>query len=570
MDPVSGLAGVWALLRETGLQHVAPVLVRCGVRSCGDLIRLRPELQSHGLDASELELLCSRAGGTSGEPTPGAKRRRHDMPLLQDHGRASFQLALQAASFNNREQALVALESAVLAPSTTPAVASRVRTYQDLCRAWNTEPWPISQESLRCFAASLKAGRYRSSSLYFSTIFSHQQRCLAIPVDKMLHSLAKDYTRSITRGMGPSKLKDAFDLSQLAKIPPNYKAEAFSIHDVKHVRDVCILAGWYMLRELELASAEKGHLYIQQDLVNLLIPQHKTDQRGSLTVRSLRCPCRAMMQPMCPFHAAFRHLNRLVLHSCYNGQADFPLVPDEAGHVMSKSGMIDMFRSAISACGVPLQRVDDRDKMMDRFHGHVLRVSGAQFLAMSNISLANIQLLGRWSSSAVERYTQQAPLVQLPNVVESALRSGPSMESSTMPAPSVMVEQVRAAASSPAPRNDSANTPAMQEIRGQIRTVAGELAALKTSIVSPDLVLVHRKRSRILHMSGIDESANDSTMWRTKCGWNYGCSIFFRASAVAANFRKCRKCWRESTDDGSASESSSSGDASSDSSSDDA
>lgn len=303
MDQSDGLAGVWSLLRETGLHHVAPALIRCGVRSCSDLTGARNALLQSGVDPASVDLLVTRAGGPAPSLAPVAKRRRHDLPVQQDTGRASFQLALQAADPNNREQALRDLESSILAPTTAPAVASRVKMYQEVCRAWCVEPWPISHDSLRSFAASLKAGRYRSASLYFSTIFSYQQRTMATPVDRILSGMAKDFTRSILRGMGPGKLKDAFDLSLLGKLPPSYRAEPFSQHDLCHARDVCIIGGWYMLRELELASAVKGNLYVERDLVHILIPQHKTDQRGSMTVRSLRCCCRVLLRPMCPLHA---------------------------------------------------------------------------------------------------------------------------------------------------------------------------------------------------------------------------------------------------------------------------
>ena len=43
------------------------------------------------------------------------------------------------------------------------------------------------------------------------------------------------------------------------------------------------------------------------------------------------------------------------------------------------------------------------------FGGHACRVAGATFLAAAGIPMAVIQLLGRWSSRAIERYTQSAP-----------------------------------------------------------------------------------------------------------------------------------------------------------------
>ena len=41
-------------------------------------------------------------------------------------------------------------------------------------------------------------------------------------------------------------------------------------------------------------------------------------------------------------------------------------------------------------------------------------MSGAQFLAANGIPIATVQLLGGWSSRAVEKYTQAAPLTLAP------------------------------------------------------------------------------------------------------------------------------------------------------------
>lgn len=229
-----------------------------------------------------------------------------------------------------------------------------------------------------------------------------------------------------------------------------------------------------------------------------------------------------------------------------------------------------MFRRVIEACGEPLQRADERGRMFQRFHGHVLRVSGAQYLAMAHVSVANIQLLGRWSSSAVERYTQQAPLIQLPNVVSQVVNQegqDPSLSASAASSSMVPAQQPEVVRAAEVVQVNHTDNQSIQSLQGHLKEVALEVAQLKSSIVHPDEVLVFRKRSNILHRAGIDETANDSSLWRSRCGWNYGCSVFFRAASVTSEFRKCRKCWPNLQVDGVASESTGSSGASADSSS---
>ena len=45
-----------------------------------------------------------------------------------------------------------------------------------------------------------------------------------------------------------------------------------------------------------------------------------------------------------------------------------------------------------------------------------MRVSGAQMLASSGIHIQLVQLLGRWSSQAIERYVQESHMTQVPNI----------------------------------------------------------------------------------------------------------------------------------------------------------
>eukprot|EP00435_Cladocopium_sp_Y103_P067877 s392_g30.t1 len=515
----------------------------------------KDEAKQHGLlhVAWQIELLVHGAAVSSGVQEPSATR--WDCPKPVEHGRASMAKALEAASVNNRKRALEELDEGVLAATTRPAIDSRVRVYEEICKAWEVASWPITYDSLRCFAASLKRGQYRSANLYFQAIFGHQQRVLTAPVDDFLRQASKNFCRSITRGMGPSRLKDSFDVALLGRLATPGELLAFDPQRVDHAKDVAILASWFMLRELEVASSKFSHLYLSGDVVNLLIPQHKTDQVGSLTLRSLRCACRIRRHALCPFHAAERHLTRVSAHREFRRQALFPLVPDPQGLVMTKADMVDMFRRTIAATGTAVDRPDDRNVLVPRYGGHVFRVSGAQFLCHQQVPISTIQLLGRWTSNAIERYLQAAPLVQLHNVAPVALQGispaapafgdgglAPVSREEPTESSAVCVEEKEIRQRLEVPVGDP--DPRISGLAEDISSLRASLTALKGVVQNPDTVLVHRKRSMVVHQGESDERANHPMEWRTRCGWHYGAANFDRISSISGEFRKCRKCFR--------------------------
>lgn len=203
--------------------------------------------------------------------------------------------------------------------------------------------------AVRCCAASLKAGHYRSAQLYFQAAMGYQVRSLGTLVEPLVKATVKDCVRSIRRGLGPSGLKDSFDLWSVMDLP-NDTIAAFDHTNVFHARDVLVFSSWLMLREVELSAAKVSHLYLNGNEVVILLPVHKTQQDGGLTHRSLACACpRDRPMSLCPGHAAHRHLRRVRLHGRHRDQHDFPLVPDLHGRTVSKAQSID--RRAASKLG---------------------------------------------------------------------------------------------------------------------------------------------------------------------------------------------------------------------------
>ena len=298
-------------------------------------------------------MLCPCADGVVERPQQAGLQPvcpRPDFPVNRPGGAASLQAALSAATTSNQRASLEALQIDMLAPSTRPSVLSRVATWQTICAAWSVPPFPMTLDNIRKAAASFKQGRYRSAKQYFSVVSAYQLREFGIELPSALRGTIRDVCRSIERGQGPAKLKDAFFLPQLQQLVALDDSTAFAVENPQHSVDVVILGCWFMLREIELAQAEVHHLQADDRAVTLAIPFHKTDSRGSMCQRTLECACLGQVSLLCPVHAAQRHLRRLRAAEGFRGDRS-PLVPAADWAVASKTQTIDMIRSTLAACG---------------------------------------------------------------------------------------------------------------------------------------------------------------------------------------------------------------------------
>lgn len=264
------LPALWHL-RDVGLQEVAPVLVQLEIRGVEELASRASAIIEVGVAPWQVELLASgHAGASDSGPS------RWDCPTVRPTKRACFQKAMDAALPANRRRCIESLEADILAHTARPATDSKVRSYVTLCHIWQ-----------------VREGGYTSAQTYFQAIFSHQRRTLQVEVLQIIKHTAKDYARSIGRGLGPAALKDSFDVELLTTIPVDFTETPFRFSDPRHGRDILVVGCWFMLRELELAACRCAHVYVENGSLHVLVPVQKNDTAGALTVRSLLCACRS-------------------------------------------------------------------------------------------------------------------------------------------------------------------------------------------------------------------------------------------------------------------------------------
>ena len=387
--------------------RILPTLVERSWTTPSRMAANRHSWEELGLTAVEQQMLqVPLASWLTRQSGHHDTSERRDLPRCTPSTGGSLKRALEAAEANQSDSTLKAFRDDVWARSNSHPHNSRVKTWESIARAWHLSPWPLTPALIERVGASLKAGGYKSAKLYFSAARrEHVVRHGDIPVEVELS--IKDAVRSIERGLGPSKLKDSFDLTLLRTL--------WDLPNFKQLEDeyIMVLSGsWFLMREIELANARASHIrfeHISSDspIVHWSLPVSKTDTKGEMIERSHVCSCSAEVEPLCIVHALRRRMAKIEIMTDRT-----PLFPDGRGHTRSKADTIKAIRNIIHLTGTETTRVGPSGRPLERFGGHSLRVAGSQFLAAHGVDTNTILLLGRWSSHAIQRYIQEASLLR--------------------------------------------------------------------------------------------------------------------------------------------------------------
>ena len=119
-----------------------------------------------------------------------------------------------------------------------------------------------------------------------------------------------------------------------------------------------------------------------------------------MTLRQLRCACRAALAPLCPYHAAVRHIARLKAAGAW--YRDRPLFPDCTGDTWESRR-----RSCSSAAAGRLTTTDHAGALVQLFNGHLAWLASVGQVVVG------------------QRNTQSAPLALAPEVPANILHQDP-------------------------------------------------------------------------------------------------------------------------------------------------
>ena len=360
----------WGVAEAGGKAHLA-TFARLEVTSSPAVRDSFPVLLAHGVP--EEVLLAILAPVPPQAPMQAISQLRSDVPERRASTRASMTAALEAMDPSRREETMAAIDANLLAQSTRRSLESRVRMLTTLAERGNFQLFPLDVQKLQLLAGALRIGGYRSAGLYLDAALWHQEHRLRSPVSADLRRAARSLTKAALRGLPGSRLKQAFDLADLATlVEHDAVAGSLDMDILPHAVDVLVVATWFMLREIEIAGARVKDIEVTAATVSLDIPLHKTARPGSRcapdapptdTSAALTGPSRELTSSQAPAGSRGRNWRP-------PGSSTWSCPTDGAGHKRFVFG------------------------------GHAARVAGATFLALRGVPVAVIQLIGAVDFSA--------------------------------------------------------------------------------------------------------------------------------------------------------------------------
>ena len=181
------------------------------------------------------------------------------------------------AAVRDKEGALSALRGDMLARGTRGSSAAILERWCEFHTAWfgpASPPFPLTVGKARAVMALLKAGGYSSAPNHLSAAWV-ASRDRGFPEDPLIAPEAVRLKRSCLRGIGQAKQTHALPLRRLGELTSD--PEPWAPGGPIAPRDTLVLGSWFLMREIEMASAKIGDVAVSE-----------TAKEFSLTLRAQR------------------------------------------------------------------------------------------------------------------------------------------------------------------------------------------------------------------------------------------------------------------------------------------
>ena len=426
---------------------------------------------------------------------------------------------------------------------------------------------PLTVEKIQGVAAQFKRGRYRSFSNYVQRMKDEHEEQGHIWTRPLARTMKK-CVRSCERGIGPARQSGVFNI-------PDVRAQNFP-HDPLveggpiSPGEMLEVGPFYGKRgiELELALYTSYRLTHKNTLV-VFLAVTKTDPRALGTYRTWGCTCegkRLMPCPVCAWKAHDEELRRRFGDRLQ--EPGFPAWPNAVGGVVSKTSVVRTIERVAERLHVPVTN-DSGGRI---FGEHSMRVSGAVHLTHIGIELYLLQILFRWKSELVLRYAGEAPLGKLTQkyIAGQANRTLEQVESTIFQKVADMVTQqmdsrLRSISGDPPLEVEMLEKPeegthtslttevqkvelTVNALRQEIIDLSAEMAANVIEMTKIKEELRDRPSSGdivgsglicsdfgVVHKVLIKSASVNTTLWRCKCGWKFGTSVYEDVSTIPDN-----------------------------------
>eukprot|EP00435_Cladocopium_sp_Y103_P028266 s2421_g7.t1 len=345
-------------------------------------------------------------------------------PKTRARGSTSKAL-LVAASEELMKKARQSYGELVYAKSTAAAKESKAKLFVQIAEARNMQPLPLSPQLIAEVAAVLRAADFSSGATYLAEAKQLHIRS-GHTWDEALDLALQDAERALSRAIGPA-VKAEEVVPKLWRVWAKAGLPGFERKQMQPEAgpEIWCMGSAFMLREVELGHLLMGsvQLDLQQRTATLSLSLSKTDPGGKGAKRTRACTCGCPADDEgeldCPFHSTLVVVGERAKQLRQRGWSEEEMkeftVVGQVGCptlIVSKEAMVAALKQdAAAAVDAVRQGLKCDTKLPDvnRVTGHTLRRSGAKdAVKRFKYPLAMVQWLGRWGSSAVQGYVEEA------------------------------------------------------------------------------------------------------------------------------------------------------------------
>ncbi len=376
---------------------------------------------------------------------------------------------------------------------------------------------PLNVDLLLNFASALKEGGYTAGDGYLI-----EAKLLHIEEghgwNEQLDRCYKQCKRALARGKGPRKKAPEIQTERRERpLKPQWNKQGSL---VKFGVDLFIFAMIWMLREIELAAMNVSDVLIDymSKKVTVTIRTSKMDAEAKGVRRTLQCLCQeGTCHRECPFDVSAKLVS---LVERFNG-TDSKLALTKRKSTPSKYAVVNTWKAFYGG----------------QLTGHSARRTGALKYIREGWSVSQVAHLGRWKSSAILLYAEEA-LEDMP----ANLYKDPEEKKN------VQVEE-------------GVNQTEFEDYKVWTTTLKEEVAVLKKKMTNQGKELekatemwqnleqqqegtlpskVLSIRTKVVHLNMAKVAASPTASWRTHCGWHfYGNNFVFEKEIASVNCQKC-------------------------------
>lgn len=478
-----------------------------------------PESPLKSLIRPAMRLFRSAREG-KGPPIVAQKEKVQPPAAIKEKGRkrTGFQAALAVAKeVKSSKKQMQDFDNQFSSESSRAPKDSRRKLVMGVLETYEGKgkTFPLTAEAFKFLGTVLWKANYKSAELYLTEA-------------KLMHvEMGYDWTAQLDLMLKRCKRGAARDRGPRLKAPEvnkerRMKAKRTTLPrspKVLHAKELFAFAMVWMLREAELSKISREDITLKEDkkYVALKWSKSKMDQKGFGTSRVLACLCEGVRcEEECPFRIT-KDLLQKVGKSNPSSSA-LCLVKGNNKVKAKKSQIVKAWSLAFAM----------------KVTGHSARRTGALNYIRSGWTIPQVAYLGRWSSSIIYSYAQEA-LESLPVNSKSQPFGTPCQvafdENGRIAESKSFVESLELELAEF--KRDSKNT--AKVLKKEIEDLSKNFGTARDGPPR-----VQGLQSGLVHENNTPITSVPPAYWRTKCGWSfkYGNFCFVPAEKAVT----CSKC----------------------------